>query len=67
MPDEFLGSVIKLCIDRRGTQMKCMLENKFCLVYDLPMSEIVMDFLTNSSQQVADMLPGLQFSSLSGI
>jgi GTP-binding protein LepA len=45
VPDEFLGSVIKLCIDRRGTQVEMSYVGKqVCLVYDLPMSEIVMDF-----------------------
>ena len=45
VPDEFLGAVIKLCIDRRGTQVEMSYVGKqVCLVYDLPMSEIVLDF-----------------------
>ncbi len=45
VPDEYLGSVIKLCIDRRGVQVEMSYVGKqVCLVYDLPMSEIVLDF-----------------------
>ena len=45
VPDEYLGSVIKLCVDRRGSQIEMSYVGKqVCLVYDLPMSEIVLDF-----------------------
>ena len=45
VPDEFLGAVIKLCVERRGSQIEMSYVGKqVCLVYDLPMSEIVLDF-----------------------
>lgn len=45
VPDEYLGAVIKLCVERRGSQIEMSYVGKqVCLVYDLPMSEIVLDF-----------------------
>jgi GTP-binding protein LepA len=46
VPAEFLGQVLKLCTDRRGTQtsMNYMSTNRVQVQYDLPLSEIVFDF-----------------------
>lgn len=45
LPQECLGSVITLCIEKRGVQKKLMyLTNQVSLSYELPMSEVVMDF-----------------------
>jgi GTP-binding protein LepA len=45
-PTDFLGSLIKLCEDKRGTQLKMdyLTEKKIILEYKLPMNEVVMDF-----------------------
>lgn len=45
-PTDFIGSLIKLCEDKRGTQIKMeyVTEKKVIIEYKLPMNEIVMDF-----------------------
>jgi GTP-binding protein LepA len=44
-PQEHVGAVIKLCIEKRGTQVKMQyLGRQVSLVYELPLSEVVMDF-----------------------
>ena len=45
MPQEYVGNVINLCIEKRGVQKQMQyLGNQISLEYELPMSEIVMDF-----------------------
>jgi len=45
VPQEYLGDVIKLCIDKRGAQSQMLyLGNQVSLGYEMPMSEVVMDF-----------------------
>lgn len=45
VPQEFVGNVISECENRRGTQKDMQfLGNQIQLVYELPMSEVVMDF-----------------------
>ncbi len=44
-PDEYLGSVLKLCQDRRGSQRELSyVGNRAMLIYDLPLNEVVFDF-----------------------
>src|ERR1700688_4848640 len=44
-PDEYLGSVLKLCQDRRGEQKELTYVGKRAMVvYDLPLNEVVFDF-----------------------
>jgi len=44
-PDEFLGAVLKLCQDRRGTQKELTyVGNRAMAKYDLPLNEVVFDF-----------------------
>src|SRR5215469_532525 len=44
-PDEYLGSVLKLCQDRRGAQVDLSYVGTRALVkYDLPLNEVVFDF-----------------------
>jgi GTP-binding protein LepA len=46
MPEEYLGSVMKLCEDRRGTQrdLRFLGQKRVILHYELPLAEIVFDF-----------------------
>lgn len=45
VPQQYLGNVIKLCIERRGVQKKLLyLGNQVNLTYELPMNEVVLDF-----------------------
>ena len=44
-PDEYLGSVLKLCQDRRGIQKELTYVGSRAMVkYDLPLNEVVFDF-----------------------
>ena len=44
-PDEYLGSVLKLCQDRRGVQIELTyVGNRAMVKYDLPLNEVVFDF-----------------------
>ncbi len=44
-PDEYLGSILKLCQDRRGIQVDLSYVGKRAmLAYDLPLNEVVFDF-----------------------
>jgi GTP-binding protein LepA len=44
-PDEYLGSVLKLCQDRRGSQKELTYIGSRAMVkYDLPLNEVVFDF-----------------------
>ena len=45
VPDEYLGSVLKLCQDRRGRQQNLTYAgSRAMLVYELPLNEVVFDF-----------------------
>ena len=44
-PDDYLGSIIKLCQDRRGIQKDLSyVGSRAMLVYELPLNEVVFDF-----------------------
>ncbi len=44
-PDEYLGSILKLCQDRRGIQRNMTyVGNRAMVEYDLPLNEVVFDF-----------------------
>ncbi|MBT5210114.1 MAG: elongation factor 4 [Halieaceae bacterium] len=44
-PQEFLGNIITLCIDKRGSQVDLQyLGKQVQLIYDIPMAEVVLDF-----------------------
>lgn len=45
VPQEYLGNVITLCIDKRGVQKNMQyMGNQVSLVFDLPLAEVVLDF-----------------------
>lgn len=45
VPSDYVGSVITLCVEKRGTQKKLQyLGNQVSIEYELPMSEVVLDF-----------------------
>jgi len=45
VPQEYLGNVITLCVDKRGVQIDMQfLGSQVSVTYDLPMSEVVLDF-----------------------
>jgi GTP-binding protein LepA len=45
VPDQHLGSVLKLCEDRRGRQKQLTYAgSRALLIYDLPLNEVVFDF-----------------------
>ena len=44
-PDEYLGSVLKLCQDRRGEQVDLnYVGSRAMVIYNLPLNEVVFDF-----------------------
>lgn len=45
-PTEYIGSILKLCEDKRGVQVRMdyVTEKKVIIEYKLPMNEMVMDF-----------------------
>ena len=68
-PDEYLGGILKLCQDRRGTQIDLNYVGKRAMVvYDLPLNEVVFDFYdrlksiskgyASFDYQITDMRPG---------
>ena len=46
VPGEYVGAVLKLCTDKRGVQksMDVIAAGRYSIVYELPLSELVMDF-----------------------
>ncbi|CAN0602862.1 unnamed protein product, partial [Ectocarpus sp. 12 AP-2014] len=45
VPEEYLGSVLALCTDKRGTQVDMKyISGRIMLIYRLPLNEIVFDF-----------------------
>ncbi|WP_181700414.1 translation elongation factor 4 [Chthonobacter albigriseus] len=44
-PDDYLGSILKLCQERRGVQVDLSyVGNRAMVTYDLPLNEVVFDF-----------------------
>ncbi len=44
-PDDYLGAILKLCQDRRGSQVDLSyVGNRALVQYDLPLNEVVFDF-----------------------
>ncbi len=54
-PQEYIGNMMKLCLDHRGeqTNMKYLDENRVIMHYRLPLNEIVSDFYDSLKSQSA--------------
>ena len=45
VPQDYVGNVITLCVEKRGVQLNMQyMGNQVSLVYDMPLSEVVLDF-----------------------
>jgi GTP-binding protein LepA len=64
VPQEYLGSVITLCVEKRGSQVDLQfLGHQVSLTYDIPMAEVVLDFfdrLKSVSRGYASLEYGFQ-------
>jgi GTP-binding protein LepA len=46
VPNDFVGAVIALCVEKRGVQreIKYLTQTRVMIIYELPLNEIVLDF-----------------------
>lgn len=46
LPQDYVGAVLKLCVERRGVQVEMVYSsgNRVQIIYDIPYAEVVMDF-----------------------
>ena len=46
VPNEFVGGVLALCVEKRGVQreIKYLTQTRVMIIYELPLNEIVLDF-----------------------
>ena len=62
VPQDYLGAVITLCVERRGVQKDMQfLGGQVSVVYDIPMAEVVMDFF-DRLKSVSKGFASLDFS-----
>ncbi len=67
MPQEYVGAVITLCTQKRGTQINISYHGKQVnLVYEMPMAEIVLDFFDKLKSRFARLcVDGLRVQGIS--
>ena len=57
-PDEYLGSILKLCQDRRGVQTGLTyVGGRAQVSYELPLNEVVFDFYDRLKSQSRAAMP----------
>lgn len=65
VPQDYVGNVITLCIEKRGVQKNLQyMGSQVSLVYEIPMSEVVLDFfdlLKSTSRGYASLDYGFKF------
>ncbi len=62
VPQEYLGSIMTLCAEKRGVQTQLSyLSNQVTLSYNIPMSEIILDFF-NRAKSVSHGYASLDYS-----
>ena len=58
VPQEYLGNVISLCVEKRGVQKDMQFTGgQVSLTYDIPMNEVVLTFLIDSNPSAAASHP----------
>ncbi len=65
LPQEFLGNVITLCVEKRGVQTNMVYHGKqVALTYEIPMAEVVLDFFDRLKSTSRGCVAGLQLQTL---
>ena len=66
VPQEFLGNVITLCVEKRGVQTNMVYHgNQIALTYEIPMGEVVLDFFDRLNQHRVVMRLWIMVSNVS--
>ncbi|WMC20337.1 MAG: translation elongation factor 4 [Enterobacteriaceae bacterium PSpyr] len=62
IPKKYLGKIIKLCIKKRGILINTIYyNNKICLIYEIPISEIIINF-NNKLKNISNGYASLNYN-----